>query len=55
MKTKDYKCYVGSGSGGQISWDQNSTFSWGQIFNHEVEMDIFHEIEFFCKIDQEIE
>ena len=35
--------------------DRNSTFSLGRIFDHEVEIDIFHEIEFFCKIDQEIE
>ena len=44
-----------SGSGGRISWDRNSTFSWGRIFNHEVEIQFVHEIKFFCKIDQEIE
>jgi hypothetical protein len=27
-----------SGSGGQISWDWNSTFSGGWIFVHEVEI-----------------
>ncbi len=27
-----------SGSGGQISWDQNSTFSGGRIFDHEVKI-----------------
>jgi hypothetical protein len=27
-----------SGSGGQISWDQNSTFSGDRIINHEVEI-----------------
>ncbi len=34
------------GSGGQISWDQNSTFSGGRIINHEVEIQIVHEVEF---------
>ncbi len=46
---------IDSGSGGRISWDRNSTFSGGQQIDHEVEIDIFHEIKFFCKIDQEIE
>jgi hypothetical protein len=27
-----------SGWGGRISWDRNSTFSGGQIFDHEVEI-----------------
>ena len=27
-----------SGSGGRISWDRNSIFSGGQIFDHEVEI-----------------
>ncbi len=30
--------YWGSGSGGQISWDRNSTFSGDQIIDHEVEI-----------------
>ncbi len=25
-------------SGGRISWDQNSTFSGGRIFDHEIEI-----------------
>jgi hypothetical protein len=28
----------GSGSGGRISWDRNSTFSGGRIFDHEIEI-----------------
>jgi len=35
-----------SGSGGQISWDWNSTFSGGQIFDHEVEIQFVHEAKF---------
>ena len=27
-----------SGSGGQISWDQNSTFSWDRQIDHEVKI-----------------
>ena len=34
-----------SGSGGQISWDQNSTFSGGQIIDHEVKIQLVHEVE----------
>ena len=30
--------FWGSGSGGRISWDRNSTFSGGQIFDHEIEI-----------------
>ena len=44
---KDLKCgYYGKWSWGQISWDQNSTFSGGQIFDHEVEIQFVHEVEF---------
>ncbi len=43
------------GTGGRISWDQNSTFSGGRIFDHEIEIQFVHEIKLFCKIDQEIE
>jgi hypothetical protein len=45
----------GSGSGGRISWDRNSTFSGGRIFDHEIEIQFVHEIEFFWIIEQEIE
>jgi hypothetical protein len=38
--------YIDSGSGGQISWDQNSTFSGGRIFDHEVKIQFVHEVEF---------
>ncbi len=31
---------------GQISWDQNSTFSGDQIFDHEVEIQFVHEVKF---------
>ena len=31
-----------SGSGGQISWDRNSTFSGDRIFDHEVEIQFVH-------------
>jgi|688.fasta_scaffold929375_1 hypothetical protein len=34
-----------SGSGGQISWDRNSTFSGDQIFDHEVKIVFVHEVE----------
>ena len=37
---------IDSGSGGQISWDQNSNFLGGQIFDHEVEIQFVHEVEF---------
>ncbi len=37
------------------SWDRNSTFSGGRIFDHEIEIQFVHEIKFICKIDQEIE
>ncbi len=40
---------------GQISWDQNSTFSGDQIFDHEVEMILFQEIETYNNIDQEVD
>jgi len=36
----------GKWSWGQISWDWNSTFSGGQIFDHEVEIQFVHEVEF---------
>jgi hypothetical protein len=36
---------MGEWSGGWILWDQNSTFSWGQNYDHEIEIAIFHEIE----------
>jgi len=35
-----------SESGGRISWDQNSTFSGDQIFDHEVKIVFVHEVEF---------
>ncbi len=35
-----------TGSGGRISWDRNSTFSEGWIFDHEVEIQFVHEVEF---------
>ena len=34
----DYGKIKDSGSGGRISWDQNSTFSGGRQINHEVEI-----------------
>ncbi len=34
------------GSGGQISWDRNSTFSGDWVFDHEVKILFVHEIEF---------
>ncbi len=37
---------VDSGSGGWISWDQNSTFSGDRIFDHDVEIVFEHEVEF---------
>ena len=48
------KSKMGSGSGGRISWDRNSTFSGGRNFDHEIEIQFVHKIKFFCKIDQEI-
>jgi hypothetical protein len=30
--------FLGSGSGGRISWDRNSTFKGGRIFDHEIEI-----------------
>jgi hypothetical protein len=36
----------GKWSWGWISWDRNSTFSWDQIFDHEVEIQFVHEVEF---------
>jgi hypothetical protein len=33
-------------SWGWISWDQNSTFSGDQIFDHEVKIVFVHEVEF---------
>ncbi len=51
----NFKGLFGSGSGGRISWGRNSTFSGGQIFDHEIKIQFVHEIKFFCKIDQEIE
>ena len=38
--------FFDSGSGGQISWDQNSTFSGGQIFGHDVKIQFVHEVKF---------
>ncbi len=43
---KNWADVEGSGSGGQISWDQNSTFLGGRIFDHEVEIVFVHEVEF---------
>ena len=40
------KLFNGSGSGGRISWDRNSIFSWDQIFDHEIEFQFVHEVEF---------
>ncbi len=37
---------MGKWSWGRISWDQNSTFSGDQIFDHEVEIIFVHDIEF---------
>jgi hypothetical protein len=37
--------YWGKWSGGRISRDRNSTFSWGRNYDHEIEIAIFHEIE----------
>ncbi len=36
-------------SWGRISWDQNSTFSGGRIFDHEVKIQFVHEVEFVHK------
>ncbi len=36
----------GKWSWGWISWDQNSTFSGGQIFNHEIKIQFVHEVKF---------
>ncbi len=55
IQKSDKNWKQGSGSGGRISWDRNSTFSGGRIFDHEIKIQFVHEIEFFCKIDQEIE
>jgi hypothetical protein len=48
------KC-KGKWSWGRISWDRNSTFSGGQIINHEVEILLFHEIKTYNNIDQEVD
>ena len=42
------------GSEGQISWDQNSTFSGDLIFDHEVEIILFQGIKTYNNIDQEV-
>ena len=34
---------IGKWSRGQISWDWNSTFSGGHIFDHEVEIQFVHD------------
>ena len=46
MSISFYKSFNGEWSGGRISWDWNSTFSWGQIiFDHEIKFfGTFHEV-----------
>ncbi len=34
----------GKWSWGRISWDRNSTFSGGQIFDHEIKIQFVHEV-----------
>ena len=41
---------LGEWSGGRISWDQNSTFSWGQNYDLEIEIMIMRsKLQFFMR------